>query len=236
MKVDLPDIKSVKSGSTNVKKICRGSRELWPDYQKSIIIHGYITPNAVSTHKEIDLGLYPSKNTRLEMYLFNANATMGNGVTNLGLITNKIYPDNNDWRFFWTSNFYFDMASGRANYSLRSSSYYNKMFKFECSKTAMKITRCSDDYLIYNGSMSVSGEYIWDRETLKLEPYHSNNGYMRWYLIRIYEGDNKIMELYPINKPDYGWCFMDNVSGNYFYNPESPSWTYTETTEYLEIL
>ena len=74
MKVDLPDIKSVKSGSTNVKKICHGSRELWPDYQKSIIIHGYITPQTISTHKQINLGINPTKNTKLEMYLFNASS------------------------------------------------------------------------------------------------------------------------------------------------------------------
>ena len=37
MKVDLPDIKSVKSGSTNVKKIYHGYEELWPNYQPYIL-------------------------------------------------------------------------------------------------------------------------------------------------------------------------------------------------------
>jgi hypothetical protein len=37
MKVDLPDINSVKSGSTNVKKICHGSQELWPNHQSYIL-------------------------------------------------------------------------------------------------------------------------------------------------------------------------------------------------------
>ncbi len=37
MKVDLPDIKSVKNGSTNVKKICHGFQELWPNFQPYVL-------------------------------------------------------------------------------------------------------------------------------------------------------------------------------------------------------
>lgn len=107
MKVDLPDIISVKSGSTNVNKILQGHKELWPNYQKSIIIHGYITPNT-SNVKAIDLGIHPTKDTKLELYIHHKNSNQGNGSTNLGLGTTAdgaggTYPDNNDWRFFWTS-------------------------------------------------------------------------------------------------------------------------------------
>lgn len=127
------------------------------------------------------------------------------------------------------------MASSRANFYLNSSNYYDKMVKFVCGRTGMKAYLCSTDAQIGSGSMNVTGTFTWSNANLILEPYHSNNGYMNWYLIRIYEGDNKIMELYPAQKPDYGWCFKDNISGNYFYNSDAAPWVYTESNESIEI-
>lgn len=103
-------------------------------------------------------------------------------------------------------------------------------------KHTMKLTRYSDDYVFFNGDTTGdSSEYTWSNATMIIDPYHSNGYYMFWYLIRIYEGDEKIMELYPAQKPGYGWCFMDNVSGNYFYNPNAPAWVYTQTSESIVI-
>ena len=127
------------------------------------------------------------------------------------------------------------MASSRTNFYLNSSNYYDKMIKFECGRTGMKAYLCSTDAQIGSASMNVTGTFTWSNSNLILEPYHSNNGYMSWYLIRIYEGDNKIMELYPAQKAGYGWCFMDNVSGNYFYNSEAAPWIYTKSSESIII-
>jgi len=48
MKVDLPDIKSVKSGSTNVKKIYHGSKRLWPAFPLILLDNNtYYTVNGI---------------------------------------------------------------------------------------------------------------------------------------------------------------------------------------------
>lgn len=75
--------------------------------KSDIVINGYITPNT-SNVKEIDLGIHPTKDTKLELYIQNKSGNLGNGSTNLGLETTidgagGTYPDSNDWRFFWTS-------------------------------------------------------------------------------------------------------------------------------------
>ncbi len=226
--------------------------------KKYITINGYITQDSSkgSAVKYINLGITPTRNTRLELYIHNMGTNMGNGGSNLGLAASQDslpsgqsrYPDNNDWRFFWADvpGLYFDMGNRRINdgSNYRNSNNTNRMMKVECGRKmsnntyyhTMKLTRYYDDYVIYNGqTYGDSGDYTWGNATLILETYHSNNYYMRWYLIRIYEGDELIMELYPAQKPDYGWCFMDNVSGNYFYNPDAPAWIYTQSSESITI-
>lgn len=256
----------IRKGSSNIVKAIDSESEktitnfgtqyhFLNDIKKNIVINGYITQDSSkgSAVKYINLGITPTRNTRLELYIHNMGTNMGNGGTNLGLTNENItgqyrYPDNNDWRFFWADvpGIYFDMGNRRINdaSNFRNSNNTNRMMKVECGRKmsnntyyhTMKLTRYSDDYVIYNGQASGdTGDYTWSNATLLIEPYHSNGFYMCWYLIRIYEGEQKIMELYPAQKPGYGWCFMDNVSGNYFYNPDAPAWIYTKSSESIII-
>lgn len=98
MKVDLPNIKSVKSGSTNVKKICHGSLELWPDYQ-SYTLYDWVQNTSPAY---INTGINPRREWKYQCKItLNSNSfknwftiygTRGNNHDNLMLIkhnTNK---------------------------------------------------------------------------------------------------------------------------------------------------
>lgn len=94
------------------------------DIKKNIVINGYITQDVTknSNVKYIDLGIHPTRNTRLELYFYNKGTNMGNGGVNIGLTNVFIsgqttYGDNNDWRFFWADvpGIYFDMGNRRIN-------------------------------------------------------------------------------------------------------------------------
>lgn len=245
----------IKKGTTDVKAVHNDSRlisKFGTQYhflntiERGIAINGYITQDSSkgATVKYIDLGITPTRDTRLELYIHNMGTNMGNGGVNLGITNDTIpgqtrYADTNDWRFFWADvpGIYFDMGNSRIyTNNAASSDYTNRIMKVECgrvdNKHTMKLTRYSDGEVIFNNTSSAqTGDFTWTGATLILEPYHNNNYYMCWYLIRIYEGDEKIMELYPAQKPGYGWCFMDNVSGNYFYNQDAPAWVWTQSSE-----
>lgn len=172
---------------------------------------------------------------------------MGNGNENLGIIVHSgsPYGDTKDLRFFWADvpGIYFDMYNARVNTTAyNNSNYTNRIMKVECGRDSsryayMRLSRYSDNAQIYYGTSycSASDNFVWDRATLCLETYHSNNYYMKWYLVRIYEGDEMIMELYPYNKPGYGWCWKDNISKNEFYTASQAPWLYTKTEETISI-
>ena len=215
---------------------------------KQININGYITPNPSNVASNgIDLGIVPTVNTKLEFYLYNTGGNMGDGSQNLGIKehSGSVYPDSQDFRFFWASTpaIYFDMYNARINTNAHNNSNYtNRIMKVEAGRDSsryayMRLTRYSDDAQIYSGTSycSAPDDFAWNRATLCLETRHSNNNYMRWLLIRIYEGEEMIMELYPYNKPNYGWCFLDNISKNEFYTSSQAPWLYTETAETITI-
>lgn len=217
-------------------------------YPKNIKINGYITPNTQNVAQYgIDLGIVPTVNTKFELYIYNTGTNMGNGNENLGIIVHSgsPYGDTKDLRFFWADvpGIYFDMYNARVNTTAyNNSNYTNRIMKVECGRDSsryayMRLSRYSDNAQIYYGTSycSASDNFVWDRATLCLETYHSNNYYMKWYLVRIYEGDEMIMELYPYNKPGYGWCWKDNISKNEFYTASQAPWLYTKTEETISI-
>ena len=87
-------------------------------------------------------------------------------------------------------------------------------------------------YSVSRDSSVPSGDYTWSGYNIKIEPYHSNGAYLRYYMIRIYDGEELVREYVPGEKDGYGWCLYDNVTGEYLYNQSQKPWLKTDTPDW----
>ncbi len=175
----------------------------------------------------IDTGYYPNENTKFEA-IINVTANPTAFPNAWGVRSNVEYS------FSYTSgNLYCAFSSGQV--SMGSHKSIGTKYYVEQSKTKVKQVTTDQS----STENSFTGGSTTSSHTLKLFTLGSSSGgdfgsathtTMKLHLFRIYEGNTLIMELLPAIDGNNEVCLQDTVSGNYFRNSGSGSFTFGTDT------
>ena len=161
----------------------------------------------------VDLGVLPTNNTVVKIKFMNLQTT---GDVIFGMYNGENYS----YRFFnYGSNIYFDTGNGTSNGRLNSGVihiYINTLYEIELGNKYVKdiinnitVTGTTYNYTYTKNLTLNCAENI----TSALRALSKN----RWYSVKVYEGQNLILDLIPVRVGQIGYMY-DNVSGKFLYN------------------
>jgi hypothetical protein len=118
---------------------------------------------------------------------------------------------------------YFDSKGGKRHEKqiIESSGAWYKA-RFICSGTST-LYKYSNGQTSYFTSQQNTDTWTISNPML-IETSHNNSAYMKYGVIRIFEGQTLMHEWVAEEKENYGYCFRDTVTGDWLYDANITPW------------
>jgi hypothetical protein len=134
-----------------------------------------------------------------------------------------------DWRIMFGGSrancryLYFD-SKGNVRQSVWIFEQYGSWYKarFDCTGTSTLYNYYKNQTSNFDGSQN-TGTWTISNPML-IETSHNNSAYMKYAVIRIFEGQTLIHEWVAEEKENYGYCFRDTVTGDWLYDANITPW------------